>query len=127
MRFGYDEGDSQSCMRMRGWVQNARNASQMPHQCDFSLKYGEILLSMSVLLIFSSGIPALYWVGAVGFGVRYWVDKWFVLRICAKPPLYSSALIEDFDEILALVLLAHAVLGTYAIGVAGPHPIPVRS
>lgn len=69
-------------------TQNALNASQTPPQCDLSLKYGEILLSMSVLLIFSSGIPALYWVGAIGFGLRYWVDKWFVLRICAKPPLY---------------------------------------
>jgi hypothetical protein len=81
-------------------TQNARNATQAPPEFDLSAKYGEILLAISVILVFSSGIPLLYWVGAFGFTVRFWVDKWMVLRVCAKPPLYSSQLIEDFDTIL---------------------------
>ena len=33
--------------------------------------YGEILLATCVTLIYGGAIPLLYWIAAVGFGLRY--------------------------------------------------------
>jgi hypothetical protein len=91
--------------------------------CDLRLgirgRYGEVLLAVFVTLLFGSGVPLLYWVAAVGFFVRYWVDKYVVLCLSKRPPMYSEKLIENFDELCMLALLAHAGMGCYLLANAG--------
>ena len=39
--------------------------------------------------------------------IRYWVDKWAVLRVYGKPPLYGHKMFAAFDELLFLMLTVH--------------------
>ena len=106
-------------MQWRATTQNQLNQAVEPDEYGLAAAYGEILLAMSVTLIFGSGVPLLYWIAAVGFGVRYWVDRCVILRVCKKPPLYSHTLINSFDEVAQTMLVVHAGFGVYLLGTAG--------
>ena len=45
---------------------------------DIAVGYGEILLALSVTLVYGPALPLLYFMAAAGFGMRYWVEKWAV-------------------------------------------------
>lgn len=73
-------------------TQTQLNRSYAPPESDFAARYGEILLAMSVTLIFAPGIPVLYWVAFVGFGTRYCVEKFVDLRVYKRCEPASSSL-----------------------------------
>lgn len=50
---------------------------------------------------------------------RFHLDKWAVLRVHRKPPLYGSGLFDAFDETFAILVLAHIAMFTYFLGTAG--------
>ncbi len=100
-------------------TQNQLNIANAPHGFEIAAGYGEVLLATSVTLIFGAGIPLLYHVAAVGFFVRYRVDKWVILRKLRKPPLYSKKLFETFDEMFAMLLVVHAAMAVYFFASAG--------
>ena len=117
---------SMQVKRLIAWVksrkartQNQLNQAQAPHGFEIAAGYGEILLAASVTMIFGSGIPLLYHVAAVGFFVRYNVDKWVITRVTRKPPLYSKDLFDNFDEVFAVLLLVHVAMATYFMASAG--------
>eukprot|EP01046_Picozoa_sp_COSAG06_P010237 COSAG06_NODE_555_length_14353_cov_3.329311_5_plen_1164_part_00 len=100
-------------------TQNQLNQSQAPDGFEIAAGYGEVLLATSVTLIFGAGIPLLYHVAAVGFFVRYNVEKWIIVRVTRKPPLYSKKLFETFDEMFAVLLLVHLAMAVYFMASAG--------
>jgi hypothetical protein len=102
-------------------TQNKLNQSREPNSWDIAAGYGEVLMAMTVTLLYGPGVPLLYWGAALGFTIRYWVDKWACLRVYRRPPLYGPEVIVSFDKILAVVVLAHCVTSMYFIGVAGVH------
>ena len=103
----------------RARTQNQLNQANAPRGFEIAAGYGEILLAASVTMIFGPGIPLLYHVAAVGFFVRYNVDKWVITRVARKPPLYSKDLFDNFDELFAVLLLVHAAMATYFMASAG--------
>lgn len=50
---------------------------------------------------------------------RFNLDKWAVLRVHRRPPLYGSGLFDAFDETFAILVLGHIAMFTYLLGVAG--------
>eukprot|EP01047_Picozoa_sp_COSAG01_P027214 COSAG01_NODE_1789_length_9228_cov_4.869989_5_plen_742_part_00 len=100
-------------------TQNALNELLVAGEWNIAAAYGEVLLGAFVPLLYGSGIPLLYWVAAAGFQLRYWVDKWAVLRMFQKPPLYGPELFDFLDELLGIAVIAHIALGCYFLGVAG--------
>ena len=100
-------------------TQNQLNASQAPYGFEVAAGYGEVLLAASVTMIFGSGIPLLYHVAAVGFFVRANLEKWIIVNVTRKPPLYSKKLFESFDELFAVLLLVHVAMATYFMASAG--------
>jgi hypothetical protein len=110
---------TRSIGRCRARTQNAMNRCYEPDEFNIAGSYGEVLLAMSVILIFGSGVPLLYWVGFGGFTGRYWVDKYVVLRVFKRPPMLSQQLFADFDEMFMLVLLVHAAMGCFMLMTAG--------
>ena len=109
--------------RCRAKTQNQLNAALAPAPRDFASGYGEILLAMSVTLIYGPGIPVLYFVTAAGLGLRYCVEKFADLRIYRKPPLFSKALIGSFDTVMMTLVLLHSLMSGYLVAVAGGvHP-----
>eukprot|EP01043_Picozoa_sp_COSAG02_P025961 COSAG02_NODE_1480_length_12399_cov_250.195935_1_plen_213_part_00 len=81
-------------------TQNQLNASQQPHSFEVAAGYGEVMLAASVTMIFGSGIPLLYHVAAVGFFIRMNVEKFIIVKVTRKPPLYSKVRqkIHEFKE-----------------------------
>ena len=71
-------------------TQNQLNASQHPHSFEVAAGYGEVMLATSVTMIFGSGIPLLYHVATVGFFIRLTVEKFIIVKVTRKPPLYSK-------------------------------------
>lgn len=103
----------------RAKTQNQLNAVLKPRNFEIAAGYGEILLATSVTLIFGAGIPILYLVAALGFFVRYNVDKWVIVSVTARPPLYSNKLFDTFDEIFSLLLVVHVAMGLYFMASGG--------
>jgi hypothetical protein len=100
-------------------TQNRLNQSREPLSWDIAAGYGEVLMAMTVTLLYGPGVPLLYWGAAFGFTVRYWMDKWACLRVYKRPPLYGHEVMTSFDKILALVAVVHCMVATYFITVAG--------
>ena len=59
-------------------------------QWNLAASYGELLLSVVVTLAYSSGIPLLLWVSTFGFTLKFWVEKWCMLRRYQKPALTNA-------------------------------------
>jgi len=120
-------------------TQNQLNAAIAPKDRDFAAGYGEILLAMSVTLLFGPAVPVLYFIASAGFALRFCVERWCDLRIYGKPPLYSKKLIGSFDNVLLVLAALHCLMSCYLISVAGaatpaakvdfdasrPHTIPM--
>jgi hypothetical protein len=118
--FHYGVGTVLRCVgRRSAKTQNQLNAAEAPKPRDYAAGYGEILLAMSVTLIYGPGVPVLYFVAVFGFTLRFVVEKWFDLRIYEKPPLYSKELLNSFDEVLSIILVLHTGFSLYLISVAG--------
>jgi hypothetical protein len=100
-------------------TQNLLNAALAPTNFEIAAAYGEILLAATVTLLFGAGIPLLYHVAAVGFFVRYNIERWVIVRVAKRPPLYSKQLFESFDEVFAILLLVHAAMAVYFMSSAG--------
>ena len=82
--------------------------------------FSEMLLNIFVILLYSSGIPILYWVGAVGFSAKYWSEKYFMLRV-AQRNVHSEVLITHypFKGILLVALGLHMCAGVVFYAFAG--------
>lgn len=100
-------------------TQNKLNQSREPNNWDLAAGYGEVLMAMSVTLLYGPGVPLLYWGASLGFAIRYWVDKWACLRVYRRPPLYGPEISVSFDKILSAVAVLHCAASTYFISVAG--------
>ncbi len=85
---------------------------------EFSMgsRYAQILSTMFVVIIFSSGIPFLYVCCFLFFVFTYWTDKFLLLRFYRTPPhtdLYVSKL---FYYILLFGIIVHLSVGIWIYG-----------
>ena len=65
-----------------------------------------------VCLLFSTGMPVLYAIGACAFGITYIVEKFTLLKVANRPPLYK----ERIAHLVASMLPIGAVLKV-AVGI----------
>ena len=72
------------------WTQNQLNIMHEDKELKVASSYGEVLVGMSVPLLYNSSLPILNWIAGFGFLLKYWADKWAVLRAYKKPPLYGE-------------------------------------
>ena len=61
---------------------------------NIAASYGELLLCMTICLAYSSGIPVLLWIGTCGFTIKFYVDKWCMLRVYQRPPLVDDVVFD---------------------------------
>lgn len=62
---------------------------------EFSIdyRYANLLTWLFVVMIYGTGMPILYPIGALNFFIGYWVDKYLLLNHYRKPPMYTSFII----------------------------------
>ena len=72
-----------------------------------------------VTVIYSTAMPILLWVACAGFTLKYWTEKWAVLRVHRRPRLASPCIFDDLISIGHVLLLVQMGFGFWVITSAG--------
>jgi len=72
---------------------------------------GQILSSFYITLMFSAGMPLLYFVFFFEILIKYWVDKIWFLRLNRTPPRYGKELTDSARSYLFYGVLLHLGIG----------------
>jgi len=79
---------------------------------DMTYRYCNILTVVFVCLIYSSGIPVLYPIVCLYFGVVYVCDKYMLFRWYKKPAVLDGHIALNSLEWFKFALLAHVICGS---------------
>lgn len=90
-----------------------------PPAWNLAASLGEVLFISWTTLTLSTGMPIMLWIGAFGLGLKYWVEKWAVLRAYAKPPMYSTDVFGSLPTHLYLMAVVHLMSACYLLKVSG--------
>jgi RNA recognition motif-containing protein len=66
--------------------------------------------------LYSSGMPILNFICFFALLIRYWVEKWLVLRFFKKPPIYKEEINNKALNILPFAGMLHCLFGLYMYG-----------
>ena len=86
---------------------------------NLAASFGEVLFISWTTMVLSTAMPIMLWIGAVGLTLKYWVDKWAVLRAYAKPPMYGDDVFDTLPRHLYLMAVFHLMGACYFLKVAG--------
>ena len=89
-----------------------------------STRYGMLMNSIMVCLLFSAGIPLLYFVAGLVCFATYAVDKIMLLRIARQPPQFDQSLTKQFLRVIPVGILLHSLWGVWMFSSAGMWPRP---
>jgi hypothetical protein len=67
-----------------------------------------------VAMLYGSAMPLVFCFASMSFFVCYWVEKYFLLKVCAWPVAYSSTLATFISDVLPYAALLHLVFGIWA-------------
>lgn len=73
-------------------------------------KYANMLTWLFVVIIYGTGMPILYPIGAFNFLIGYWVDKYLLLNHYRKPPMFTHFIILRVITWFKWALLFHFVV-----------------
>lgn len=59
-------------------------------------------------------MPLLFCFTSISFTVCYWVEKYYLLKVCAWPVAYSSTLATFIADVLPYAALLHLIFGIWA-------------
>ena len=100
-------------------TQNRLNDIYTFSEWQLASSFGEVLFICYSTLLLCTAMPALLWIAALGMTMKFWADKWAVLRAYSKPPLYSSSLFDSLDEHLYIAILLHLCAALVFLSTAG--------
>lgn len=100
-------------------TQAVLNKKFEPPAWNLAASLGEVLFISWTTLTLSTGMPSMLWIGAFGLGLKYWVEKWAVLRAYAKPPMYSADVFGSLPTHLYLMAVVHLMSACYFLKVSG--------
>lgn len=92
-----DRGCSCNRKKTKKVIQEDYEQVNMGNDFMLEFRYANILTILSVVFLYSSGIPILYFFAALFFFITYWIDKCLLLKCYKKPVM--------FDEFLAIQTL----------------------
>lgn len=79
-------------------------------------RYAEILCTIFISLIYSSGMPILYASCFLYFIITYWIDKWMILRFYRTPPHTDMFMSKLFSQLMLLGIIIHFCFGIWTYG-----------
>jgi hypothetical protein len=65
-------------------------------------------------MLYGSAMPLVFCFASMSFFVCYWVEKYFLLKVCAWPVAYSSTLATFISDVLPYAALLHLIFGIWA-------------
>jgi len=79
-------------------------------------RYSELLTTIFVTQIYSSGLPILYVAVFFSLFLTYWVDKFMLLNYYRKPPQYDLYMSKLFNSVVLFGVLIHYLIGFWIYG-----------
>eukprot|EP00347_Sterkiella_histriomuscorum_P019608 403340984 len=77
------------------------------------VRYAQVMTSIFITMIYSSGMPILYLVAMTQFFMMYWVDKFLFIKVYKNPPRYGIELSDISRKVLMYSVLVHLCFGFY--------------
>jgi len=79
-------------------------------------RYAEVICTIFIVLLYSSGMPILYVCCLLYLFVIYWIDKYLILRFYRTPPntdFYNSSF---FSQLILFAIIVHCCFGIWTYG-----------
>jgi hypothetical protein len=73
--------------------------------------YANIFATLLSILMFSTGLPALYIIGAIFFGMMYWVQKFLLIKHHSKTSSFNEVMVLRAIGYIKIGLLLHILMG----------------
>ncbi|GLC71210.1 hypothetical protein PLESTF_001090500 [Pleodorina starrii] len=76
-------------------------------------RVADLLLNVSLAMLFGSGMPLLYLVLAVYLLVAELADRWAITKLCCSAPRYNTGLTQLVMDLLPWLVAAHCAFGVW--------------
>jgi hypothetical protein len=83
---------------------------------DFALRLAQNTGIMMVILLWTSGMPLMWWLGAASMCMAYFVDKYILLRHSRRPPDYSARSMYASEREVYSAITAHTIASLVILG-----------
>lgn len=93
---------------------------------EFDYKYSNMIVVVYLVMLYGSGIPILYLIGAIFFFVTYWVDKWLIFYNHRKPSELDEKLTLQVLGLFKYAVILHFIGGILMYSNAAILPVPAE-
>jgi hypothetical protein len=97
-------------------TQNQLNELYTGPEFHLSSRYAQLLNIIFVTLLFGSGIPVLYFTGAVAMLVAFWYEKKLFASFYRTPPQYNEVLGRQTTAMLPYAAMMHLLMAMWMFG-----------
>jgi hypothetical protein len=80
------------------------------------LRYSQILNVVFICLLYGSGLPLLFVSTFLNLIIIYWLDKFFLLKICKNPKNFDDKLEISVRRVLYIILVIHLGVAVWVYG-----------
>jgi hypothetical protein len=80
------------------------------------IRYSQMLTTIIIIMVYSSGMPSLYLLSFVFFLISYWIDKILILRYYRSPPHINLYMSKLFTFLIFLGIIIHLCFGIWIYG-----------
>merc|ERR1712166_867845 len=94
-------------------TQSDLNSAYAPYHFDLSEAYASVVKTVAIALLFGQMSPLVYPFSAITMGILYGTWKYKLVYQSRQPPLFSSALRDQFRKIVLVLLMAHIIVGCF--------------
>ncbi|OQR84185.1 hypothetical protein ACHHYP_13738 [Achlya hypogyna] len=108
-----DRGCSFNYSRTRQETQRDLEALYRGPEFDLATRYSQVINTIFITLLFSSGMPLMLLIGLGSIIATYWTDKFTFLRVVRSPPQYDGRIADVVGSMLPYAILLHALFGIW--------------
>lgn len=108
-----DEDDDTPNTRLR--IQDDLNQLYTGGEFEGGKTFSRMMSTLMVLITYSSGMPVLYIVGAVFFGLTYKVNKLVIIKFYQRTLSLNRVVPQYSMKFLSIVLFIHIIVGLFML------------
>lgn len=87
-----------------------------PLEFEISTNFAKMLVTVYCCMMYSSGMPVLYLIGAMYMFVTYWTDKVVLLWGCKRPPSYNTKMAKTASTLMLYACFLHCMIAVIMLG-----------
>jgi hypothetical protein len=87
-----------------------------PPEFQISANFAKMLVTVYCCMMYSSGMPILYLIGAMYMFVTYWTDKAVLLWGCKRPPSYNTKMAKTAATLMLYACFLHCMIAVVMLG-----------